>query len=68
MVQKHGRLVSAKNALDDQKDTTETGLKYKGPDHKAMAEKTYWINGYLELFSQEVTKFTERDMVCKVVF
>ena len=68
MVQKHTRVVLGKNALDDQKDAMEAGLKYEGHDHKAMAERAYRINDQLELFSQEATKFDEKDMVRKVIF
>ena len=46
----------------------EAGLKYEGHDHKAMAERCYRINDQLELFSQEATKFTDKDMVRKVIF
>ena len=38
MMQKLCKVVLGKNALNDQKDAMEAGLKYDGHNHKAMAE------------------------------
>jgi hypothetical protein len=44
------------------------GPTYRGHNHKAIAERCCQINNQLELFGQNATKFSDSNIVCKVVY
>ena len=63
LIQKVNLKYLGKDAIEEQRDAMEYGnLTYDGHDHKSVMERLFEINKDLELFGEEVGKFTIREM------
>ena len=63
LIQKVNSKYLGKDAIEDQRDAMEFGeLKYEGHDHVSIVERLFEINDDLELFGEEVGKFSIREM------
>ena len=63
LIQKVNSKYPGKDAIEEQRDAMEYGdLTYDSHDHTSVVEWLFEINADLKLFSEEVGKFTIREM------
>ena len=67
-VQEFGKQYFGRKAAEDQKDAMEKGeLTYKGHDHFSVAERLFRINDQLKYLGTDIEKFSEKEMMKKVI-